>query len=441
MRNQSLILFFMFVFTFFVMPKSFALVQTQSTEDWELADIIPKIVNVEQTETIYATIAGEMKAVAELYPEHGFYMYDPTGDYRAMQFGNDYAFVSADAISEKKPRHKPKEDRLNDLSNPIYNYLITNKDTVVYHSAKENSRPIATLFGDLRYPVLDRMIKTEKYGEKIAWLTIRLGDRLGYVRLNDVEIDNGIPILTYHHLLKEAENKKFRHTSTTTSVEAFEAQMDYLKQAGYQTILLSDLEGYLDKSINLPGKAVVLTFDDGLKSVYRYAYPVLQHNQQQATLFVISSRIKTQPQKWFADGLQFMSEQEIENCQDVFNIQSHTHFLHKLDKRNSPIIFSRKEHTIFLDFQHSMNVLHRFEPDQRYLAYPFGGFNQTAMIAAKEAGLHIAVTTIQGKVRLGDNPFSLKRLYALKNDSIEKFALMIGNSSYAAVNENIIVDR
>ncbi|EML1935968.1 polysaccharide deacetylase family protein [Providencia sp. 21OH12SH02B-Prov] len=439
MRNQSLMLFF--IFLFLSVTKSFAQVPTQSTENWQLVDTPPALMQLKQSETIFAPIAGNMKAVAELYPEHGFYLYKAMGDYQPIQFGNDYAYVNTEAVSPLKPRLTPEDDRLNELSNPIYDYLITTKNTPVYRSAKPHSQPIATLFSNLRYPVLVRMIKTDKQGEKVAWLTIRLGDRLGYIKLDDVEIDKGIPILTYHHLLKESENKKFQQTSTTTSVEAFQEQMNYLQQAGYQTLSLADLEGYLDKSVNLPAKSVVLTFDDGLKSVYRYAYPILKHNQQQATLFVISSRIKMTPQKWSADGLQFMSKQEIKNCQDVFNIQSHTHFLHKLDKHKSPIIFSRQEHTIFLDFQRSMRILQQFEPEQRYLAYPFGGFNPIAMDAAKLSGIHLALTTIQGKVRLGDNPFALKRLYALKTDSIEKFARMVGNSGQSVVNENIVVDR
>lgn len=71
---------------------------------------------------------------------------------------------------------------------------------------------------------------------------------------------------------------------------------------------------------------VALTFDDGLKSVYRYAYPILKQNDQKATLFVISSRVKSKPQKWAPDGLQFMCWPELMQSRDVFDIQSHTHF-------------------------------------------------------------------------------------------------------------------
>ncbi|MCX2958990.1 MAG: polysaccharide deacetylase family protein, partial [Serratia symbiotica] len=90
-----------------------------------------------------------------------------------------------------------------------------------------------------------------------TWYEINIGERLAYVSGQDGEIDNGIPVLTYHHLLKNEENQRFRHTSTTTSDVAFSNQMTYLKQAGYDTISLYQLEAYLKNQINLPGKAVV----------------------------------------------------------------------------------------------------------------------------------------------------------------------------------------
>lgn len=243
----------------------------------------------------------------------------------------------------------------------------------------------------------------------------------------DCEIDNGIPVLTYHHLLKNEENKRFRHTSTTTSDVAFSNQMTYLKQAGYDTISLYQLEAYLKNQINLPGKAIVLTFDDGLKSVYRYAYPVLKDYGFRATAFIISSRIKRHPQKWNPDSLQFMSVSELKQIQDVFDVQSHTHFLHRTDGNRQPILLSRSLHNIEFDFERSRRALSQFNPHVLYLSYPFGGYNQRAIQAAQDAGFHLAVTTVQGKVKPGDNPYTLKRLYILRTDSIQTMADRIAN--------------
>ena len=70
-----------------------------------------------------------------------------------------------------------------------------------------------------------------------------------------------------------------------------------------------------------------------------------------ATAFIISSRIKGHPQKWDPKSLQFMSVQEIKGIQDVFDIQSHTHFLHRVDGYKHPILLSRSYHVILFDFE------------------------------------------------------------------------------------------
>ncbi len=66
---------------------------------------------------------------------------------------------------------------------------------------------------------------------------------------------------------------------------------DRLRDQGYTTLTLYQLEGYVRNKINLPARAVAITFDDGLKSVNRYAYPVLKQYGFHATAFIISSRI------------------------------------------------------------------------------------------------------------------------------------------------------
>lgn len=178
------------------------------------------------------------------------------------------------------------------------------------------------LADNLRYPVISKL----KDRLNQTWYQIRIGGRLAYISALDAQEDNGIPVLTYHHILRDEENTRFRHTSTTTSVRAFSNQMAWLQDRGYTTLTMYQLEGYVRNNMNLPARAVVLTFDDGLKSVSRYAYPILKQHGMKATAFIISSRIKRHPQKWDPKSLQFMSIAELNEIRDVFDFQSHTHF-------------------------------------------------------------------------------------------------------------------
>ena len=93
-----------------------------------------------------------------------------------------------------------------------------------------------------------------------------------------------VPILTYHAVLEAA-----RPTPLAVSPGQFHAQMAALAGAGCQSVPLARLAeclraGRLDW---LPERAVVITFDDGYRSVFRNAAPILREHGFTATLFLL----------------------------------------------------------------------------------------------------------------------------------------------------------
>lgn len=380
---------------------------------------------VQRNSEVYSLIGEHVIPVGEVKRGQLIQVFPADAEYYELKFGHGTGFIDKDDVRAISKSCKVKDD-LGALNKPLSNQnLVTQRPINVYTAADNKSEIFGVLEKNLRYPIIGKL----KDRLNNTWYEVNIGDRLGFVSELNAEIDNGIPVLTYHHLLKNEENKRFRNTSTTTSDVAFSNQMTYLKQTGYDTISLYQLEAYLNNQINLPAKVVVLTFDDGLKSVYRYAYPVLKNYGFRATAFIISSRIKRHPQKWNPDSLQFMSISELKDIQDVFDIQSHTHFLHRTDSNRWPILLSRSQHNIEFDFEHSRRALEEFNPHVLYFSYPFGGYNQKAIQAAKDAGFHMAFTTVQGKVKPGYNPYTLKRLYILQTDSIPTMAERIANKS------------
>lgn len=344
-------------------------------------------------------------------------------DYYAFRFGFGSGFIDKGHLGTVTG-NKRVQDSLGDLNKPLSNQnLITWQDTPLYNAPDKTSPQFGTLAQNLRYPIIDKL----KDRLNQTWFQIRIGNRLAWVSSLDAQEDNGLPVLTYHHILHDEENTRFRHTSTTTSVRAFTNQMTWLRDQGYATLSMYQLEGYVRNRMNLPARAVVITFDDGLKSVSRYAYPILLQYGFKATAFIISSRIKLKPQKWDPKSLQFMSVSELNGIRDVFDVQSHTHFLHRVDDARHPILFSRSYHNILFDFKRSRRALAQFNPHVLYLSYPFGGYDDKAVKAANDAGFHMAVTTVRGKVKPGDNPFLLKRLYILRTDSLETMSRLISN--------------
>lgn len=373
--------------------------------------------------TIWAHIGNKTMTVGNLRAGQIIAIEPGAEDYYSFSFGFGKGFVDKGHLEPVQGRQRV-QDGLGDLNKPLSNQnLLTWKDTPVYNAPDVGSAPFGMLAENLRYPVINRL----KDRLNQTWYQIRLGERLAYISALDAQLDNGIPVLTYHHILRDEENTRFRHTSTTTSVRAFSNQMTWLRDMGYTTLTMYQLDDYLHNRTNLPVRAVVITFDDGLKSVSRYAYPLLKQYGMRATAFIVSSRIKRHPQKWAPKSLQFMSISELEEIKDVFDFQSHTHFLHRVDGYRRPVLLSRSYHNILFDFEHSRRALAQFNPHVLYLSYPFGGYNATAVKAANDAGFHMAVTTVKGKVKPGDNPMLLKRLYILRTDSLETMSRLISN--------------
>jgi len=90
-----------------------------------------------------------------------------------------------------------------------------------------------------------------------------------------------VPILCYHQFTRGRIKNRMQVSSA-----AFEAQMRYLKDNAYRVITLGELEGFLAGIRPIPKRAVVVTIDDGYRSTYDIAYPILRRLGLRATVFV-----------------------------------------------------------------------------------------------------------------------------------------------------------
>lgn len=79
------------------------------------------------------------------------------------------------------------------------------------------------------------------------------------------------------------------------STRTFETHLKWLYARGYQSVPLADLDRSLSPATNdwrtLPSKSVVITFDDGYRDNYLYAWPILKRYGYTATIFVVADAI------------------------------------------------------------------------------------------------------------------------------------------------------
>lgn len=77
----------------------------------------------------------------------------------------------------------------------------------------------------------------------------------------------------------------------TISVRRFSAQIQYLVSHGFNTISLSELNEHITSNAPLPPKAILITFDDGYKDNFLYAYPVLVKYKAKGNIFLIGDKV------------------------------------------------------------------------------------------------------------------------------------------------------
>jgi peptidoglycan/xylan/chitin deacetylase (PgdA/CDA1 family) len=119
--------------------------------------------------------------------------------------------------------------------------------------------------------------------------------------------DVDVPILMYHYLTDD----EIPPTVFYVTRGMFEKQMSALRAYGYDTVSLGDFLDYRESSTMPPDRPVILTFDDGHRSVYTMARPILNSLDMSTTFFITTDFI-TDTGKWksitWSEIAQFLGE-------------------------------------------------------------------------------------------------------------------------------------
>jgi peptidoglycan/xylan/chitin deacetylase (PgdA/CDA1 family) len=214
-----------------------------------------------------------------------------------------------------------------------------------------------------------------------------------------------VPILCYHHFDHEKAGEM------NVSAAAFEAQMAYLKENKYQTITLADLQAFVAYQRRPPKNAVLITVDDGWKSLKTVAAPILKKHGFRATLFVYTDLIRS---KSGGTSLTWDEIRELVN-DGVIDIQPHTATHADLTKvtdaqLDRELIESRRV------------IEEKLGIKSVYLAYPYGTFNDRVIEALKRNGYQLGLTVVRGANAFFYNPYSLNRSMIYNKTKLEDFA-------------------
>lgn len=224
-------------------------------------------------------------------------------------------------------------------------------------------------------------------------------------------ISNGIqvPILLYHRFGPLVSD------SMTIPTKTFESQMKYLKENGYTIIGLRQLlDYYLGKIKALPIPSVVITVDDGHRSVYTDFFPIMKKYHFPATLFIYPSAISNASYAMTWDQLREMKET------GLFDFQSHTFWHPNFKKEKKRLKPDEYENFVEMQLKKSKEKIEKeLHIRVDILAWPFGIYDDELIQKAARAGYLASLSMERRDSNLSDSLFALPRYLVGNNLPLE----------------------
>lgn len=208
-----------------------------------------------------------------------------------------------------------------------------------------------------------------------------------------------IPVLCYHEIAPTAT------VPLTTPVKDFEQHMAYLKKEGYTPVCLEDARRFMWGAKQLPGKPILITFDDGYAGVYNYALPILKQYNYPASLFLVVGHVGQEK------PLRHITWEQCAKLKEsgLFEFGSHTWDLHCFirERLNEGGVYPDQ---VVKDLRKSRQVIkEKLGVDAIAFAWPYGRYDDRCIQLAAKAGFTMQFTIDFGATQRKEGTLRIKR--------------------------------
>jgi peptidoglycan/xylan/chitin deacetylase (PgdA/CDA1 family) len=202
-----------------------------------------------------------------------------------------------------------------------------------------------------------------------------------------------VPILMYHVIAKPPAGSPFPGLYVRPG--EFRSEMAWLARNGYRAVTLDAVYRAWHGLGALPRKPIVLTFDDGYRSQFAAALPILRSHHWPGDLNLLVRNLRP---VW---GLRPRLVRSL--IRAGWEIDAHT--IHHLDltKLSAADAWSEIEGSRFA-------IQDRFNVPVYFFCYPSGRFDAAVVGDVRRAGFLGATTELPGLARPSSNPFELPRV-------------------------------
>jgi len=263
-----------------------------------------------------------------------------------------------------------------------------------------------------------------------------------------------VPILMYHNI-------GYDKNSFFVTPDNFARQMEYIKRHGYEVISLDELARSIKEKRMLKRNKVVITFDDGYKDNFEYAYPVLRKFGYPATIFLITNFIDRSSIRALKRFLNWDEAMALSKGKISFGGRTYIFRINDLaiteEKKflswDEVIIMHKggisfgghtKTHFDLGVIEDEEAALEEIEGSKKaiedrigapadYFCYPGGGFNERAKQMLIQAGYKGACTTNRGFAKFNSDVYELKRIKVTNSDMNKPFSFWAKLSGYYTI--------
>jgi len=251
-------------------------------------------------------------------------------------------------------------------------------------------------------------------------------------------------IYCYHRLVD-----KVRYPGTEITPAAFETEMKELKDRGITVIGLQDYLAWRRGEKNIPPRCAVITFDDGWKSQYEVAWPIMKKYGYTFTMFIYTEGVRG----GLLGGGEAITWEQLADMRDN-GIDIEAHSATHQDLREGHVIMvpepggkrTKKKLTGAEYEQWLQNEVvgckqlleQRLAIKVNCFAVPYGNYNEHVKEVARNAGYE-AMFTVYGQPLTFNSPMDALGRYAIEankpkvfEDAIKMIATSSGGTSAVA---------
>lgn len=232
--------------------------------------------------------------------------------------------------------------------------------------------------------------------------------------------DIGVPVLAYHRFGSTVAD------SMTVTTSVFESQINWLVANRYTIIPLRTLVDYVGgKGPAPPPRSVIITVDDGHKTVYAEMLPIVLKYRIPVTLFIYPSAI--------SNASYAMTWGQLEELQKtgLFEVQSHTFWHPNFKQEKRKLSYHDYVKLVEMQLRKSKEALEkRIERKVEFLAWPFGIHDDFLEKEAQNAAYAAAFTIERRHAKPSDPIMALPRYLMANGDGTKGFeAIVTGRAS------------